>query len=130
MKILLDENILPDAKNILQNYGHDVITVVDNLCPGLYDETIFKFAQKEKRALITQNGKHFIILIPPLKPSVNFFGLIWIQNQVTKKNYVAIMQIIGEYFKNTSYTKNTYYRVKKQNNQNYQYTIDKRYPKQ
>ena len=93
-------------------------------------QTIFKFAQKEKRALITQNGKHFIILIPPLKPSVNFFGLIWIQNQVTKKNYVAIMQIIGEYFKNTSYTKNTYYRVKKQNNQNYQYTIDKRYPKQ
>ncbi len=126
MKILLDENILPAAKDILQTYGHDVTKVGDDLSLGMDDKTVFKFAQTEERALITQNGKDFIIFIPPFKSEVNFFGLIWIRNQVTKKNYIAIMKVIGEYFKNVPYIENTYYRVKKQYNQ---YIIDKRYPK-
>lgn len=125
MKILLDENITSNAKCILQRYGHDVIEVLDKLPAGTNDESVFKLAQKEDRAIITQNGKDFVILIPPYKKDVNFSGLIWLKTQVTRKTCNSIMSTIGDYFKNNTYIKNTYYRVKEQNGK---VIIEQRYP--
>lgn len=65
MKILLDENITQKSILVLEKYGHDVIHVLDRFSAGRSDEEVFQLALQEQRAMITLNGKDFIIFIPP-----------------------------------------------------------------
>lgn len=128
MKILLDENITPMAKSTLIKYGHDVIHIRDIFEAGLSDDSVFAFALKEKRAVITINGKDFIVYIPPVKPNSKYYGLIWFRNfSVTKKNCEQVMDTIGQYFEYKESIVDKYYSVKKNNEV---YKITQRYPQE
>lgn len=128
MKILLDENITSKSIAVLEQYGHDVIHVLDRFKAGKSDSDVFQLALKEKRALITLNGKDFIIFIPPQTEIPIHYGLIWLRGfQVTNKSYEGIMNIIGE-FLNTKgdNISNTYYAMKKNGDS---YEIVQRFPR-
>lgn len=128
MRILLDENITPMAKTTLSNYGHDVIHILDKFDAGLSDEKVFEFALKDRRAIITINGKDFVVYIPPQAPAVKHYGLIWFRSfQVTRKNCEHIMNIIGQYFEDKESIINSYYTVRKNGEA---YEIALRYPKE
>ncbi len=128
MKVLLDENITQKSIPVLQKYGHDVIHVLNRFSAGESDEGVFRLALEEKRALITLNGKDFVILIPPRTELKVYYGLIWLRGfQVTKKTYEGVMDVIGLFLKNKRDSiKNTYYAVKKNEGS---YEIIQRYPK-
>ena len=128
MKVLLDENITQKSITILEKYGHDVIHVLNRFHPGVCDEEVFQLALKEKRVLITLNGKDFIVCIPPQSDLVMHYGLIWLRGfQVTKKSYEEIMNIIGKFLKNQGENiANTYYAMKRKGDS---YEIVRRFPK-
>lgn len=128
MKVLLDENITQKSINILEKYGHNVIHVLDRFDAGESDEDVFGLALREKRALITLNGKHFIVFIPPQTNLVQHYGLIWLKGfQVTNKSYEEIMNMIGEFLLNKGNDiANTYYAMKRKENS---YEIIQRFPK-
>ena len=127
MKVLLDENITQKSIPVLEKYGHDVIHVLDRFTAGKSDEDVFQLALKEQRALITLNGKDFIVFIPPKSELDLHYGLIWLRGfQVTKKTYECVMDVIGAFLKNKGDSiKNTYYAVKKKEDS---YEIVQRYP--
>ena len=66
MKVLPDVNITQKSISVLERYGHDVIHVLQRFDAGRNDEDVFRLALQEKRALITLNGKDFIVFIPPI----------------------------------------------------------------
>lgn len=115
MKVLLDENITQKSIPVLEKYGHDVIHVLNRFEAGKSDEDVLQLALDEKRALITLNGKDFVILIPPRTELELHYGLIWLKGfQVTRKTYEKVMDIIGIFLKSRGESiKNTYYAVKK-----------------
>lgn len=127
MKVLLDENITQKAIPVLEKYGHDVIHVLDRFQAGKSDKEVFKLALNEQRALITLNGKDFIVLIPPRTDLDLHYGLIWLRGfQVTKKTYEDVMNVIGLFLKNKGESiKNTYYMVKKREDL---YEVIQRFP--
>lgn len=101
MRVLLDENITQKSISVLEKYGHNVIHVLNRFSAGGSDEEVFKLTLEEKRALITLNGKDFVILIPPRKELEVHYGLIWLRGfQVTKKTYEDVMNVIGLFLKN------------------------------
>ena len=113
MKILLDENITQKSIPVLEKYGHDVIHVLDRFSAGKSDDEVFQLALQEKRALITLNGKDFIIFIPPLTELTLHYGLIWLRGfQVTNKSYESVMDVIGKFLNTRETIKNTYYVMK------------------
>jgi len=128
MKILLDENITQKSIPILEKYEHDVIHVLDRLRAGESDEAVFYLALKEQRALITLNGKDFIIYIPPRTDLVLHYGLIWLRGfQVTNKSYEKVMDIIGGFLRSKgNRIENMYYAMKKKGDS---YEIIQRFPK-
>lgn len=127
MKVLLDENITRKSITVLEKYGHDVIHVLDRFAPGESDQDVFQLALKEKRALITLNGKDFIVFIPPQTKLTVHYGLIWLRGfQVTNKSYQEIMDIIGEFLKKHRHgIANTYFAMKKKGDS---YEIVQRFP--
>lgn len=127
MKVLLDENITQKSVIVLKKYGHDVIHVLDRLNPGESDEDVFQLALREKRALVTLNGKDFIVFIPPQTDLVLHYGLIWLRGfQVTNKSYERIMDIIGDFLKSKGDNiANTYYAMKRREDS---YEIVQRFP--
>lgn len=128
MKVLLDENITAKSISVLEKYGHDVIHVLDRFDAGKSDESVFSLALEEKRALITLNGKDFVVLIPPRAELKWHYGLIWLRGfHVTKKTYESVMDVIGLFLKGKGDSiANTYYAVKKKGDS---YEIFQRYPK-
>lgn len=115
MKVLLDENITQKSISVLERYGHDVIHVLQRFDAGRNDEDVFRLALQEKRALITLNGKDFIVFIPPRIERTLHYGLIWLRGfQVTNKTYEKVMCGIGEFLKHKGESiKNTYFAMKK-----------------
>lgn len=102
--------------------------MLNRFSAGKSDEAVFQLAFEEKRALITLNGKDFVILIPPgVEPELHY-GLIWLRGfQVTKKTYESVMDVIGLFLKHKGESiKNTYYAVKKRGDS---YEIIQKYPK-
>lgn len=127
MKVLLDENITQKSIQVLEKYGHDVIHVLNRFNPGVSDEDVFKLALREQRALITLNGKDFIVFIPPRADLAMHYGLIWLRGfQVTNKSYETVMNKVGEFLKCKGDTvKNAYYAMKKKGDS---YEIIQRFP--
>ncbi len=127
MRILLDENITQKSIPVLRRYGHDAIHVLDRFCAGKSDEEVFQLALEEQRALVTINGKDFMVLIPPQRELPLHYGLIWLRGfQVTAKSYEKVMETIGEFLQCQGDIKNTYYAMKKQG---VSYKIVQRFPK-
>lgn len=74
MKVLLDENITTKSVPVLEKYGHDVIHVLHRFEAGRSDEDVFQLALQEERALITLNGKDFVVFIPPRTERTLHYG--------------------------------------------------------
>ena len=53
MKFALDENLPVELVDILQDAGHEAVTVVGQDMGGQSDQKIIDLCQKEKRALVT-----------------------------------------------------------------------------
>ncbi len=101
MKVLLDENITTKSVPVLEKYGHDVIRVLHRFEAGRSDEDVFQLALQEERALITLNGKDFVVFILPRTERTLHYGLIWLRGfQVTNKSYESVMDTIGFFLKN------------------------------
>ncbi len=65
-----------------------MIHFLDRFSAGRSDEDVFQLALQEQRALITLNGKDFIIFIPSQVELAVHYGLIWLRGfQVPKKSY-------------------------------------------
>ncbi len=128
MKVLLDENITTKSVPVLEKYGHDVIRVLHRFEAGRSDEDVFQLALQEERALITLNGKDFVVFIPPRTERTLHYGLIWLRGfQVTNKSYESVMDTIGFFLKNKGDSiKNTYYNMRKKGDS---YELIQRFPK-
>jgi len=57
VRFLVDESTGPDVARWLRTLGHDVLSVYDE-SPGLPDDDVLRWAEREKRVLIT-NDKDF-----------------------------------------------------------------------
>jgi|YNPBryunderm2012_1023409.scaffolds.fasta_scaffold18297_3 predicted nuclease of predicted toxin-antitoxin system len=53
MKVKLDENIPAGLVDVLNQYGHDTVTVPQEQLAGQPDKLIWEVAQREKRFLVT-----------------------------------------------------------------------------
>ena len=128
MKVLLDENITTKSVPVLEKYGHDVIHVLHRFEAGRSDEDVFQLALQEERALITLNGKDFVVFIPPRTERTLHYGLIWLRGfLVTNKSYENVMDTIGFFLKNKEDSiKNTYYNMRKKGDS---YELIQRFPK-
>lgn len=73
MRFKLDENLPPDASTLLNNSGHDALTIWDQRLQGLPDAQIAAVCQVERRTLITLDLDFADIRAYP--PS-QYFGLI------------------------------------------------------
>lgn len=100
---------------------------MDRFNPGESDEDVFQLALREKRALITLNGKDFIVFIPPQTELVLHYGLIWLRGfQVTNKTYKDVMGTIGKFLRGRGGNiANTYYAMKRKGES---YEIVQRFP--
>ncbi len=66
MRIKLDENIDPRAKDILTMYGHEVVTVVEQGLKGAADEEIARAVRQEGFCLLTLDlGFANVLRYPP-----------------------------------------------------------------
>ncbi len=128
MKVLLEENITTKSDPVLEKYGHDVIHVLHRFEAGRSDEDVFQLALQEERALITLNGKDFVVFIPPRTERTLHYGLIWLRGfLVTNKSYENVMDTIGFFLKNKGDSiKNTYYNMRKKGDS---YELIQRFPK-
>ena len=73
MRFKLDENLPPDASTLLNNSGHDALTIRDQRLQGRPDTQIAAVCQEERRTLITLDLDFADIRAYP--PS-QYFGLI------------------------------------------------------
>ncbi|WP_342543326.1 DUF5615 family PIN-like protein [Paenisporosarcina sp. FSL H8-0542] len=80
----MDENITKKALTIFGNLGYDVVSIQSLGIRGEDDMVVLSEAQRLQRVLITQNGKDFIIQIPPRVQGVNHEGLFWLKYDFTK----------------------------------------------
>lgn len=66
MKFKLDENLGRRGAELLETFGHDVMTVLDQRLGGAADEDLFAVCRDEGRALITldRDFRH-VLRFPP-----------------------------------------------------------------
>jgi chitinase len=98
MKLMLDENVTPRLREILIPMGYNVECAQSLKILGASDNYVFEEARKQGRALITHNGKHFVIQIPPKMPEVTHNGLIWAKYQITRGNAEVICNELHKFF--------------------------------
>jgi len=113
MKLFLDENISPKAEVIFRDLGYDVSSVQSRQLKGITDDEVFEIAQGEGRVLITHNGRHFIIRIPPKVEDVTHDGLIWLQYQLTRMNAELMCGELDSFFRREMNIKNCIWVYKK-----------------
>lgn len=98
MKLLLDENVTPKVRDILTPMGYDVECAQSLNILGASDADVFQEAIIQGRALITHNGRDFIVQIPPRMPDVKHSGLLWAKHQITRGNAQNICNELHTFF--------------------------------
>lgn len=63
MRLLLDEHLIPQIAEQLRAAGHDVAAVVETDLRGLADSDLLARATVQRRALVTENVRHFAPLV-------------------------------------------------------------------
>lgn len=63
MRFLIDEDVPPAVAELLQRRGHDVVRVADALGMGTADAAVARYADVERRIVVTFNLRHFNRLI-------------------------------------------------------------------
>lgn len=95
MRILLDENISELAREYLIVLGYDCSSIksLGYSNKGYSDEDVLQLAIETQSLLITHNGKDFIYSIPP-RVDIRHFGLVWLRENLTRKNCVDYIDFI------------------------------------
>lgn len=127
MKILLDENITKVLKNFLIENGHKVFHVTDSdiELDGKEDDEVLEWAIENETAVITQNGKHFVVMIPPKGEAVHH-GLMWQKFELTKPKAKSVAEKIIDFLKVNTDISNSISHITRDNSRNI--IIEKKYP--
>lgn len=121
IKLFLDENITRLAENYFISLGYNVSSINIKNEKGLHDNEVFSLAQNEERVLITHNGRHFIILVPPKYSRKHYHGIIWLKPMMTRLNYESICSTIHSFFSNYETLENQTWVYNKNNELNLMY---------
>ncbi|ADQ40223.1 hypothetical protein Calkr_0689 [Caldicellulosiruptor acetigenus I77R1B] len=121
MRFLLDENITPKVGQKLKEFGHDVKDLITSKQFGMKDEEVFMLACKEQRAIITINGRHYIMLIPQRKADIKHYGLIWVRCQITIRDSDKLGEKINELCNVYCSLDDTIFKIKKTNSGDFVY---------
>lgn len=113
ISFLLDENITPKAQDYLNKRGFKCNHIVTMGYSGVDDETVLNIAKDLNSCLCTMNGKDFVIQVVP-KTENEHFGLFWIIDNVTRKNYTTIFDMIINFLEWVSSIKNKIIELKKE----------------
>ncbi|MUT64917.1 DUF5615 family PIN-like protein [Paenibacillus sp. NEAU-GSW1] len=114
MRLFLDENITLRAAELFEQDGHDVISVQSLGLKGITDERVFEIARNQNRVLITHNGKHFIIQIPPRIEGVTHGGLLWLKFQLNRMNAEQVCGDLNNFFRTVTSVANSIWVYNKQ----------------
>lgn len=84
MRLLLDEQLSAVIAHALRQQGHDVIAVQEPdrvSWRGVNDAELFQIAQREGRAVVTDNVAHFRVLAQRwLDAGRSHFGVLYLNN--------------------------------------------------
>src|SRR5262249_47633772 len=58
-RFLIDEDVTAELTAYMRSEGYNVTSVVDEGLAGSSDDDVFQYARREKRILITRNGRDF-----------------------------------------------------------------------
>ncbi len=90
MKFKIDENLPIETATLLQKYGHDAVTVIQEALGGAVDKHIANVCQSEKRTLVTLDTDFSDIRTYPPK---DFEGIIVLRvGDQSKTNVLSIIQ--------------------------------------
>lgn len=117
VQILLDENITKSMKAPLSLHGHNVCHVNDEGLDGLEDPDILEWAVSNNRVLITQNGRHFVVLIPP-KGSTKHHGLLWQKFEITRPTAQKVAEKIADFLRDKDSIDDKIIHITKDENKN------------
>jgi predicted nuclease of predicted toxin-antitoxin system len=77
MRLLLDHDVPGEVAHLLQHWGHDVVSLRQALPVTAADEEVFRYAQADRRLIISCNRAHFVALAGrALQAQQPFPGLI------------------------------------------------------
>ena len=91
MKFKVDENLPIEVVRLLENNGHDALTVLEQNLGGEPDSRIAQVCTKEKRALITFDTDFLDIRTYPPE---EFFGLIVFRLKTQDKS--RVLSVVGQ----------------------------------
>lgn len=92
MKVKLDENIDPRAKEILKRHGHEAITVTDEGLQGASDETVALTVMRENMCLLTLDlGFSNVLRYPPEK----FAGIVVLRHP--KPTVQSLLELVNQF---------------------------------
>jgi|GEM_PF-3614576 len=95
VKILIDENLSHKLIEKFDNSLFDLKAMTKEPDRGITDDKVLEKAILEQRALLTHNGKDFIVLVPT-KGETDHYGLFWLKFQPRPSQYSLIADKIKE----------------------------------
>ncbi|MBC1989955.1 DUF5615 family PIN-like protein [Listeria seeligeri] len=119
ISLLLDENITPEATKYFETLGYECTHIQDLGKKGMTDEEVLDLAVEKKACLCTNNGKDFVIQVPPYPFRIKRHeGLFWNKYKAgwTRKVNQDICKAIIDYIvlKSTTGVKNHIVNVKEE----------------
>ncbi len=124
ISFLLDENITPMAETYLNAMGYRCKHIVTMGLQGSNDEKVLKVAKDLNSCLCTMNGKDFVVQVIPRGDSFHP-GLFWVIDNVTRKNYTHVFDLIIQFIESTDTMKN---KIIKLHEDEYGFKINQYYP--
>jgi len=91
MRFKVDENLPLDASQLLQQAGHDALTIHDQQLVGRPDSQVVAACQSEERALLTLDLDFSDIRT---YPPADYFGIIVLRPRTQAKP--AVLSLVGQ----------------------------------
>ncbi len=97
MRLLLDELYSHEIAQQLRARGHDVIAVAERSdLRGLADERLFNCAAADRRALVTENWRHFsALLTQAAHEGANHYGVVFTSGRQMPRGRGTIGLFVG-----------------------------------
>ena len=101
MKFFLDHDVPDEVEQLLRHWQHDPVRLREILPITTPDETVFAFAQREQRLIITCNRNHFLALArEAVARETPFAGLIILIRRRTRQaecaHLLSLLRRAGE----------------------------------
>jgi hypothetical protein len=97
VKLLLDELYSQEIAEQLRVRGHDVTAVAERVdLRGLPDEQLFNYAAADRRALVTENWRHFSALVTQAAhEGANHYGVVFTSGRQMPRGRGTIGLFVG-----------------------------------